>query len=194
MIRSGASPLGCSQPSAKCGAGGRSESLPFGALALTQAISLSISRCVSCGSFRNFALRLESAGHGGISCCETLSLIASAQRAASAYVIREDVPAICPDRWQFTQCLYRIGATSLQNVTGGSFVAKALLRRREMLTTMRRANKKKAFTLNVNCTGGRICMVWNAIFIFPRPHFDVNLAEMIPAAFERGTFCHDPSD
>jgi hypothetical protein len=43
-------------------------------------------------------LRLESAGQGGISCSETLSLIESAQRAASAYVISEDVPAICPGR------------------------------------------------------------------------------------------------
>src|ERR1700733_15895305 len=115
-------------------------------------MTVSISFCVSCGSFLSFALRLESAGHGGISCCETLSLIASDHRAASAYVISEEVPAICPGRWQFTQCLYRMGATSLQNVTGGWLAAKALFRRKGTFDKIRKIGKKQGFTLNVNRT------------------------------------------
>src|ERR1700722_440100 len=120
MTRSGASPLGCSQPSGKVGSGGRSASLPLGAPASTHAISVSISFWLRLGSLRNFMLRAESAGHGGISRLLTFSLIDAAEARAPAEESSEKGEPISPGRWQLAQCLNKIGATSLLNVGAGA--------------------------------------------------------------------------
>ena len=66
---------------------------------------------------RSFAIFLLSAvaPHGGISRATTLFLIARAHGRAFWYVM-SDIGATSPGRWQTTQFLYRIGATSLVNV------------------------------------------------------------------------------
>jgi hypothetical protein len=53
---------------------------------------------------------------GGISRLDTLFFIDLAQGRASSYV-NKDIGATAPGRWQFWQERWRIGATSLANVT-----------------------------------------------------------------------------
>jgi hypothetical protein len=56
--------------------------------------------------------------HGGISRAVTFVLIERAQGRASSYV-SSDIGATDPGRWQFWQDFWKIGATSLVNVTEG---------------------------------------------------------------------------
>src|SRR5215471_12282700 len=55
--------------------------------------------------------------HGGISRCATRCLIERAQGLASSYVM-SDIGATVPGRWHTWQLRWKIGATSLLNVTG----------------------------------------------------------------------------
>src|SRR5215510_4320028 len=55
--------------------------------------------------------------HGGISRCATRCLIERAQGLASSYVM-SDIGATVAGRWHTWQWRWKIGATSLLNVTG----------------------------------------------------------------------------
>src|SRR2546423_1336661 len=55
--------------------------------------------------------------HGGMSRCATRCLIDRAQGRASSYVM-SDIGATVPGRWQTWQLRWKMGATSLLNVTG----------------------------------------------------------------------------
>src|SRR5437016_3248410 len=79
---------------------------------------VAISRSVSEGSSLNFVIpMLRSMCQGGIWRRTTFSLIERAHGRASLYV-SNDMGAIDPGRWQFWHERWRMGATSLLNVTG----------------------------------------------------------------------------
>src|SRR5271170_5085639 len=103
-----------SQPSMKFGTGGRSLGLPSGAPLEAQRISVSFSASVSRRSFEKIP-RGWVACHGGIWPSATFSLMDFAQGRVCSYV-SSDMGAISPGRWQVAQFLYRIGATSEENV------------------------------------------------------------------------------
>jgi len=71
------------QPSANCGAFGRSARLPSGAPASTQAAMVSMSDCLRLTSLANLPIA-GSAPHGGISRLTTFVLIARAHGRASS--------------------------------------------------------------------------------------------------------------
>ena len=102
------------QPSVNAGRAGRSFGSPSGAPASDQRAITSFSDAVRPRSFSNVPIGL-SACHGGIDPSVTRRLIARAQGRASAYVM-SDIGADSPGRWQVTQFLNRIGATSLEKV------------------------------------------------------------------------------
>src|ERR1700748_931410 len=108
MPAPGARLSGFSHCFAFSGTGERSESLPLGVPASTQATRVATSRSLSRASLRNFKLRVGSAGHGGIDRARTCCLMAWAADWAASYDSRES--------WQLAQCSIRIGATSLENV------------------------------------------------------------------------------
>src|SRR5580692_9187975 len=96
MTASGGSPWGCNQPCACWGDGGRFLSFPWGSPALTHATRVLMSCWLRRASLRNFTLALGSAGHGGISCNSTFSLIALAQGRAASYDSNETPDPISP--------------------------------------------------------------------------------------------------
>ena len=103
--------------------GGRSAGLPRGAPTSTQAAIVAICSSVSEMSFANAWMpTVLSMCHGGISRATTLRRMARAQGRTSSYVT-SDIGAICPSRWQASQRCWRIGATSLENVTASGCAA-----------------------------------------------------------------------
>ncbi len=103
--------------------GGMSAGFPRGAPAAAHADNVSISRSVSDGSSLNCRMpTVRSTCQGGICRASTRCLIERAQGRASSYV-SSDIGAIEPGRWQFWQDFWKIGATSLVNVTSADAVA-----------------------------------------------------------------------
>src|SRR5204863_8492540 len=88
---------------------------PFRAPASNHAAMVSISPCDRRGSFLNVPCA-GSAPHGGIARETTRCLMDRAHGLASSNVT-SDIGANIVGRWHSTQLLYRIGATSLVNVT-----------------------------------------------------------------------------
>jgi hypothetical protein len=116
MMRSGV-PICHASSSGNWTAGGMSAALPRGAPASTQLAIVAISLSLSEGSFLKWRMpTLRSMNHGGISRAVIRCLIALAYGRTSSYE-RSDIGAIEPGRWQFWHDRWRIGATSLVNVT-----------------------------------------------------------------------------
>src|SRR3984957_21159644 len=103
------------QLSANTGAGGKSFASPSLAPVRAQASMVAVSASLNRGSFMK-SPTLGSACQGGILRCTTASRIIRAHGRASLNVI-SDIGAMSFARWQTTQFLYRIGATSRLKVT-----------------------------------------------------------------------------
>src|SRR5262249_546012 len=112
--KSGGLPDGWLQPSLKTGISAVNGVSPSGAPASTQ--STIVFTC-SGGSLRSLRNRpyLGSAGHGGISPFRIFSLMARAHGRTSLYDMSA-IGAIWLGRWQTTQLLNKMDATSLLNV------------------------------------------------------------------------------
>src|SRR5471032_201142 len=107
---------------------------------------------------------VRSTCHGGICRASTRCLIERAHGRASSYV-SSDIGAMEPGRWQFWQDFWKIGATSLVNVTSADAIA-AVTRR-----------SAKAFTILIPTSAAIIIAPRRKerqyAFRFPRafPHF-----------------------
>src|SRR5579863_484840 len=110
--------LGMPQPSTQFWGGGMSAESPSGAPAVAQATMVLISAAVSERSLEKCP-KLGSANHGGIIFCLTTRFMVAAQGRACSKVSRGN-GAASPGRWQVWQCLCRMGATSFENVGGGT--------------------------------------------------------------------------
>src|SRR6266850_7166809 len=110
MTRSGGRPDGWLQPSLNAGGAAVNGMSPSGAPPSTQATRVLTCSGASRRSLRNVPYR-PSARQGGISPLKTLSLMARAQGRTSLNDIRL-IGATWLGRWQVTQLLNTIGATS----------------------------------------------------------------------------------
>src|SRR5207244_2001058 len=112
--KSGGLPEGWVQPSLKTGISAVNGVSPSGAPASTQSTMV-----LTCSEVRRRSLRnvpyLRSARHGGISPFRIFSLMARAHGRTSLYDMSA-IGAIWLGRWQTTQLLNKIDATSLLNV------------------------------------------------------------------------------
>src|ERR1700690_2289392 len=128
------------QPSAKTGVGGRSFGSPSLAPVSTQEAMVAISASDRRGSLMK-SPTLGSACHGGILRATTASRIGRAQIRLCLYVI-SDMGAISLGRWQTTQFLKKIGATSRLKVTslGGLGLSFLAPRNKALKATATRTN------------------------------------------------------
>src|SRR5262252_4334266 len=101
--------------------GGASFSSPDGAPLSAHFEMISSSFDLSEGSLEKWPTP-GSADQGGIFRLRTAAFIAFAQGRVLGYV-RKDIGAMLPGRWQVWQCCWRIGRTSLWNVTEESAAA-----------------------------------------------------------------------
>src|ERR1700730_10011705 len=128
------------QPSTNTGAGGRSLGSPSLAPVRTQESMVAISASDRRGSLMK-SPTLGSACQGGILRFTTASRIGRVQGRVSLYV-KSDMGAMSFGRWQTTQFLKKIGATSRLKVTslGGLTVSLLAPRNKPLKATANRTN------------------------------------------------------